>query len=61
MFQAYSKRSFTAAITSLKGNAYTPLNKLIINGQHVDAKSGKTFDLLNPSTGKLITRVAAAG
>lgn len=30
-----------------------------INGRYVDAKSGKTFDSINPATGKILTKVAA--
>lgn len=32
--------------------------KLFINGQFVDAKSGKTFPVVNPATGKVISQVA---
>ncbi|EPY27162.1 aldehyde dehydrogenase (NAD+) [Strigomonas culicis] len=35
-------------------------NKLLINGQFVDAVSGKTFDVYNPSTEQVITKVAEA-
>src|SRR5207244_10746664 len=30
-----------------------------IDGRHVDAASGATFDTINPGTGKLLARVAA--
>jgi aldehyde dehydrogenase (NAD+) len=40
--------------------AHTSL-KLFINNIFVDAKSGKTFETINPATGKVITRVAEAG
>ncbi|MFJ9175403.1 NAD-dependent succinate-semialdehyde dehydrogenase [Streptomyces sp. NPDC102360] len=33
-------------------------NQLIIRGRHVDAEGGATFEVLDPSTGKVITRVA---
>jgi acyl-CoA reductase-like NAD-dependent aldehyde dehydrogenase len=35
--------------------------KLIINGEAVDAASGRTFETRNPATGALITHVAEAG
>src|SRR5258708_30106671 len=31
-----------------------------IDGRYVDAASGATFDSINPATGKLLARVAAA-
>src|ERR1700761_640995 len=34
--------------------------KLFINNQWVEAKSGKTLDVFDPSTGKVIAKVAAA-
>lgn len=40
--------------------AFTP-KQLLINGEMVDAASGETFETLNPSTGEVITNVAAAG
>lgn len=33
--------------------------KMLINGQKVDAKNGKTFDNINPTTGKVICTVPA--
>jgi acyl-CoA reductase-like NAD-dependent aldehyde dehydrogenase len=33
---------------------------LFINNRFVDAKGGKTFETINPATGRVITRVAAA-
>ncbi|HUF16448.1 MAG TPA: aldehyde dehydrogenase family protein [Thermoanaerobaculia bacterium] len=36
-------------------------NKLFINGEFVDAKSGETFRTSNPATEELITEVASAG
>src|SRR5277367_4176533 len=35
--------------------------KLFINGQWVDAASGKTFETLNPATGETLARVAEGG
>ena len=32
-------------------------NKAYVNGAWVDAKSGKTFEVVNPSTGDLIINV----
>ncbi len=34
-------------------------HKLFINGEWVEAQSGKTLDVLNPATGKVIAKVAA--
>jgi aldehyde dehydrogenase (NAD+) len=34
--------------------------KLLINGRWVDARSGKTFETINPATGELLARVAEA-
>src|SRR5688500_1221198 len=36
-------------------------NKLFINGEFVDASSGKTFATINPATEETITEVASAG
>ncbi len=35
--------------------------QLLLNGQWVDAKSGKTFDILNPGTGEKVAAVADGG
>ncbi len=35
--------------------------RLLIDGQWVDAASGKTIDVVNPATGKVIGKVAHAG
>lgn len=43
-----------AADLVLPANAY-------INGKFTSAKSGKTFDTINPATGKVLTPVAACG
>jgi acyl-CoA reductase-like NAD-dependent aldehyde dehydrogenase len=39
----------------------TVRNQLFINGEFVDAKSGKTFSTINPATEEKITDVASAG
>ena len=36
-------------------------NKAFINGKFVDAKSGKTFDSINPATDEVLTSVAECG
>jgi hypothetical protein len=36
-------------------------HKLLIDGQWVDAKSGKTFAVFDPSNGQQIAQVARAG
>ena len=48
-------------MTNRAGKAYACPDKLIINGEYVAAKSGETFENLNPSTEELINHVAAAG
>jgi acyl-CoA reductase-like NAD-dependent aldehyde dehydrogenase len=35
-----------------------PLRRMLIDGQWVEAASGKTFDTLDPATGKVLARVA---
>eukprot|EP00160_Parvularia_atlantis_P013950 Unigene3198_Nuclearia_a/m.9799 Unigene3198_Nuclearia_a/g.9799 ORF Unigene3198_Nuclearia_a/g.9799 Unigene3198_Nuclearia_a/m.9799 type:complete len:498 (+) Unigene3198_Nuclearia_a:29-1522(+) len=40
--------------------AYTGPTQLFVNNAYVDARDGKTFEAVNPSTGKLIARVAEA-
>ena len=35
--------------------------RLIINGEAVDAASGRTFPTVNPATEEVITQVAEAG
>ncbi len=35
-------------------------HRLLIDGKWVDAKSGKTFDVIDPAAGEVITRVAAS-
>ena len=39
---------------------FITLKKLFINNEFVDAKSGKTFETINPANGKTIARVAEA-
>ena len=34
--------------------------QLFINGKYVDAKSGKTLEVINPATEELFTKVSAA-
>ena len=58
--RAFSTRTQLASLTQ-PGTSYAAPNQLFINGQWCDAKSGETFDVLNPGTGELITKVAAAG
>jgi len=58
------KRAFSQAqlaSMTIPGASYTARNQLFINGKWQDAKSGKTFDVINPGTGKLITKVSAGG
>jgi aldehyde dehydrogenase (NAD+) len=49
----------TATAPSTSGTGVKP-GKLFINGEFVDAQSGETFETLNPATGEVLTRVAAA-
>ena len=61
MFKILSKRSFsTVQVTNRAGKAYNAPDKLIINGEYVAAKSGKTFDNISPSTEQVINQVASA-
>ena len=52
----------TRSIASVKPNRNPQVQytQLFINNKFVDAESGKTFETINPSTGKAITRVAEA-
>ena len=52
----------TRSIASVKPNPNPQVQytQLFINNKFVDAESGKTFETINPSTGKAITRVAEA-
>lgn len=56
MSEVLSLEDYTAraATLDLPGNAY-------INGKFMRAKSGKTFDTVNPATGQVLTTVAACG
>ena len=56
-----SKRAFSQKLYNMQGIGYEVRNKLMIDGQWCDAKSGATFDLINPSTEQIITQVASAG
>ena len=63
-----AKRAFSTsqlptplASPTAPGVTYNVPNQLFINGQWKDAKDGQTFDLINPGTGELITKVASAG
>ncbi|RMZ98464.1 aldehyde mitochondrial [Brachionus plicatilis] len=48
--------------TSAKPNSNPDIHftRLFINNEFVDAKSGKTFETLNPASGKPIARIAEA-
>ena len=46
--------------TRLTGFLNAP-HKLFINGQWVAARSGKTFDVINPATGQVFAQAAAGG
>lgn len=48
----FEKIKEKAGSLQFKGQAF-------INGNYVSAQSGKTFDCINPATGKLLTKVAA--
>ncbi len=41
-------------------NPNVEYTQLFINNRFVDAKSGKTFETINPANGKVITKVAEA-
>jgi acyl-CoA reductase-like NAD-dependent aldehyde dehydrogenase len=42
-------------------NFLTKSQKLLIDGKRVDATSGETFEVLDPSTNKVLTRVSKEG
>ena len=48
-------------MTATQTEKSTIQNKLFINGEFVDAKSGQTFATINPATEEKITDVASAG
>ncbi len=50
--------ALTQADWIARAAAVTPRNQCFINGQFVDAASGKTFEDISPRDGSLITRVA---
>lgn len=55
-----NKLLFLSSVPKPIRNPESFLNQLFINNQFVDSKSGKTFETINPATGKVITRVAEA-
>lgn len=42
-----------------RASSLSPENKAFIDGKYVAAQSGKTFDCINPATGKVITQIAS--
>ena len=52
--------STTATANPTSTSSYTD-TRLLINGEWCDAASGRTIDVVNPSTGKVIGKVAHAG
>src|ERR1700737_4003238 len=48
-------------LTLPSGKQYTQPTGLFINNEFVKAKSGKTFDTVNPATSKVICAVQEAG
>jgi aldehyde dehydrogenase (NAD+) len=50
-----------AKITLPNGKSYAQPTGLFINNEFVKAKSGKTFDTINPATNKVICAVQEAG
>lgn len=56
-----AKRSFgSVQVTNRAGKAYAAPDKLFLHGEWVSAKSGKTFDNINPSNEKVLNQVASA-
>lgn len=53
-------RKLATAAAQPNRNPDIRYTKLFINNKFVDAKSGKTFETVNPATGQVITRVAEA-
>ena len=51
------KRRFSHVV-GLDGKKYTLNTQMVINGKWMDSKSGKTFPVVDPSTGKEFWRVA---
>lgn len=50
-----------AATNPNVGTFLAEKKQILIDGEWMDAKSGETFDVLNPATGGVIARVAAGG
>ena len=48
-------------VTLPNGKEYVQPTGLFINNEFIKAKSGKTFDAINPATGKVICEVQEAG
>lgn len=59
MFSKTLRKSFST-VTNRAGKAYNVPDKLMIHGQKVAAKSGATFENLNPSSEELLNNVASA-
>ncbi|KAK6922164.1 Aldehyde dehydrogenase domain, partial [Dillenia turbinata] len=55
IYQYGTAAALDEPITTPRGVEYT---QLLINGQYVDAASGKTFETLDPRTGEVIANVA---
>lgn len=53
-------RKLATAAAQPNRNPNIQYTQLFINNRFVDAKSGKTFETVNPATGKVITKVAEA-
>jgi len=51
----------SAKVTLPNGKEYVQPTGLFINNEFVKAKSGKTFDAINPATSKVICQVQEAG
>ncbi len=61
LFSKLAKKSFSSVqVTNRAGKAYDVPHQLIIHGEKVAAKSGATFDNINPSTENLINQVSSA-
>lgn len=51
----------TASLVENSGNSTSNRYLLLIDGKHVEAQSGKTFDVINPATEEVIATVAEGG
>ena len=61
MLSRFAKRSFSSVkVTNRAGKSYNAPEKLFIHGKWVAAKSGATFDNLNPSNEQILNKVASA-